>query len=52
VFLGFFFVSRALGVEPGSEFAAGTAALLVAAGIVFLLLTIRRDPERLLTSGT
>jgi ABC-type Na+ efflux pump permease subunit len=50
--LGVSFISRALGVEPGSEFAAGTAALLVAAGIVFLLLTIRRDPERLLASGT
>jgi uncharacterized membrane protein len=49
--LGVFFISRALGVGPGSEFAAVTAALLVAAGIVFLLMTMRLDPERLLTSG-
>jgi ABC-type Na+ efflux pump permease subunit len=52
VFLGFFFVSQALRVGPGSEFAAVTAVLLVAAGIVFLLLAMRRDPERLLASGT
>lgn len=52
VFLGFFFVSQALRVGPGSEFAAVTAALLVAAGMVFLLLAMRRDPERLLASGT
>jgi ABC-type Na+ efflux pump permease subunit len=52
VFLGVFFISWALRVGPGSEFAAVTAALLVAAGIVFLLVTMRRDPERLLASGT
>jgi hypothetical protein len=52
VFLGVFFISWALRVGPGSEFAAITAALLVAAGIVFLLVTMRRDPERLLASGT
>jgi ABC-type Na+ efflux pump permease subunit len=51
MFLGVFFISRALRVGPGSEFAAVTAALLVAAGIVFLLLTMRLDPERLLASG-
>jgi ABC-type Na+ efflux pump permease subunit len=51
VFLGVFFVSRALRVGPGSEFAAISGVFLVAAGIVFLLLTMRLNPERLLASG-